>query len=940
MIDEEELGFRRTRFVQIVEAMHADAAYMAEREISAEHRRERAEELLQIVDALRADRSITEFQSSFADWTKKPGYEGLAGVTGGMFVNQLVKQSQDEDALTELLIHVLAVPSSEADAIAKLDRFIRYVESIKKGAHPGPKRALFFASFFWFLQDADTWPCLWASAEKSFTRLGWLDMGLQLTELYQSFRELSLALGDSWTVESALYWFNANPWVGLDLTLQDRFRWGMELNQDAETEYPDGLEELARANAAAVVADVRILGDVLESAVSDAAGRPLRRAVCSEKWTPVRYRANAWVDWRPKQVEGFTWAPGIRVFVTVDGALVGLYPGRKGAGWFPKVREAFADLDLPDLAPINMTGMWGGGGIQEPTEDGEFMLGKGFQGSSVLGDPAFADEVVRVAAQLQPALGRLMDLAAGERSGPDKPTNPPDEKLAALFQEFLVETSYPTPKDQDQKLHRDSMAALLEPSALLDLELDDFRRIYNSSHYGFPGFQSILNTTLMNASPAMVDRMMKALDVLLWGDAPVEDRIDRLLDPDDLGLKGLGEGVIMKMLALTHPERFIPVYPLRGDNGKAAILNALGRDVPDPRLSRGTRQVQANDALRALFDPFLPDDPWGQMVFAFWLRDRLAEGATVEDPLERVAKECHLPNTSWLEELVELLDDKRQIVLYGPPGTGKTYLARKLAEALAPDDKRRSFVQFHPSTSYEDFFEGYRPVADASGNLSYQLQAGPLAGIAEHAAQDSKRHLLVIDELNRANVPKVFGELLFLLEYRDETVVPLYRPEGFALPGNLWIIATMNTADRSIASLDAALRRRFHFVPIFPDDGPMEGVLERYLEAVEGDTTWADVVAMVNDELRTELGNGDQLIGHSHFMRAGLDEAQMAKIWKYNIDPWIEDLFYGDDTQIRDFRWPSVLSRYRAQAAVAGVVEPEGGAVTAGSPALPAEDLG
>src|SRR5690606_18924403 len=152
-------------------------------------------------------------------------------------------------------------------------------------------------------------------------------------------------------------------------------------------------------------------------------------------------------------------------------------------------------------------------------------------------------------------------------------------------------------------------------------------------------------------------------------------------------------------------------------------------------------------------------------------------------------------------------------------------------------EQQRRFVQFHPSTSYEDFFEGYRPDTDASGNLSYRLTPGPFAQLADHAAEDTRRHVLVIDELNRANIPKVFGELLFLLEYRDQTVAPLYREE-FSLPEDLWVIATMNTADRSIASLDAALRRRFHFVPIFPDEGPMEGLLDRYLQRNDGDRRW------------------------------------------------------------------------------------------------------
>ena len=288
------------------------------------------------------------------------------------------------------------------------------------------------------------------------------------------------------------------------------------------------------------------------------------------------------------------------------------------------------------------------------------------------------------------------------------------------------------------------------------------------------------------------------------------------------------------------------------------------------------------------------------------------EGAELEERLDSVVEECHLDGRSFIDDLVALLRDKRQIVLYGPPGTGKTYIARKLAEALAPSAERRRFVQFHPSTSYEDFFEGYRPSTDSGGNLSYTLEQGPFASLVEHATEDGeRRHLLTIDELNRANVPKVFGELLFLLEYRNESVVPLYRPDGFSVPENVWVIATMNTADRSIAMLDAALRRRFHFVPVFPDTEPISGVLGRYLKREGGEVAWASLLEMVNTDLRDRMGNGDQLIGPSHFMRSDLDEAHMKRIWEYNVEPLIDDLFYGDSDAIRSFKWAQVLNRFQ-----------------------------
>ena len=295
--------------------------------------------------------------------------------------------------------------------------------------------------------------------------------------------------------------------------------------------------------------------------------------------------------------------------------------------------------------------------------------------------------------------------------------------------------------------------------------------------------------------------------------------------------------------------------------------------------------------------------------------DGEAEEDSLDERIESLAEDLLLEGRGFLDDLVALLGDKGQAILYGPPGTGKTYLARGLAEALAPDPERRMLVQFHPSTSYEDFFEGYRPETGADWALSYRLTPGPLALLAEKAAADPGRcHVMVIDEINRANLPKVLGELLFLFEYRNESVRTLYRPDRpFRLPPNLWFVGTMNTADRSIALIDAALRRRFQFVPFFPDRGPARGLLERWLRA-NGEPEWVGVlVDMVNDDLTDTLGGSHLLLGASHFMKNDLDRDKLRQIWEYNIEPFIEDQFFGNPAQIDRFRFDAVLARYQEQ---------------------------
>jgi 5-methylcytosine-specific restriction protein B len=162
---------------------------------------------------------------------------------------------------------------------------------------------------------------------------------------------------------------------------------------------------------------------------------------------------------------------------------------------------------------------------------------------------------------------------------------------------------------------------------------------------------------------------------------------------------------------------------------------------------------------------------------------------------------------------------------------------------------------------------------------------------------------LLVDEINRGNLPRIFGELLYLLEYRDEHVALTYSAERdrFALPSNLWLIGTMNTADRSIGLIDAALRRRFHFRGLFPGRPPVEGLLRRWLDAKAPTMTWvADLVDRLNDRLRDRFGEQFQ-VGHSYFMQPGLDDEALERTWDVDIMPLLEDQLYGQEAELARF---------------------------------------
>ena len=515
-------------------------------------------------------------------------------------------------------------------------------------------------------------------------------------------------------------------------------------------------------------------------------------------------------------------------------------------------------------------------------------------------------------------------LAAGHDPGPRVGKESESLDLSTLVEQFLAETDYRAEAHEEQERLRAEWAKKLAPENVESLSREDLTAFTNHAVNNGEYVRRVGGVMgwIRDLDQPEFSNLLDNIRYLCWGEDELSVRFDQLFEGHSpRKVKGYAGVNISRTLAICHPDSFLPVHRNAGNWGRNKMLRRLGLPAPLGNTP-GQRVVGANNRLREHLEPHFGDDTLAMGAFLGWLLAvALPDKKRPDGPMDltELAAELLIDDVDFLEDIVELLQDKGQVILYGPPGTGKTYLARELAKELAPEESCRALVQFHPSTTYEDFFEGYRPAGTGdNGGIRYKLTPGPLKRMAKRArkAPDDKKHVMIIDEINRGNLPSVLGELLFLLEYRDESVETLYRPKKpFSLPDNLWFIGTMNTADRSIALVDAALRRRFHFVPFFPDRGPMAGLLGRWLDR-EGEPAWVGhLVDAVNNELKEILEGSHLLLGPSHFMKAydsSLDtqRERLRRIWEYNIEPFIEDQFFGDPQQIDRFRFDAVMRRF------------------------------
>lgn len=343
---------------------------------------------------------------------------------------------------------------------------------------------------------------------------------------------------------------------------------------------------------------------------------------------------------------------------------------------------------------------------------------------------------------------------------------------------------------------------------------------------------------------------------------------------------------------------------------KYAPDSNLGQDIMDFTATNGWRMYSS--AIKNM----IPEDEQGEN---FWEEmSKLISIVMIQD--------------QQMKNIQELLETgNKAIILYGPPGTGKTYSAKELicselgisnkeledykfnANGSIKEKGAWALVQFHPNYTYEDFIGGISPCL-TSGSLSYTLKTGIFKKICDEASKAdnvSKKFIIVIDEINRADLSSVFGELMYALEYRDEPIsIPNFQ-ELFVIPSNVYIIGTMNSIDKSLVTFDLALRRRFGFIKIMPQLQVLETILSDYNIEESCLTNFIARCRDLNEHIsrpnsRLQLGV-DYQIGHAYYGKikdflAKSNESDpvqiittfdLEKLWEYHLEPLLEE-FLGN----------------------------------------------
>lgn len=336
------------------------------------------------------------------------------------------------------------------------------------------------------------------------------------------------------------------------------------------------------------------------------------------------------------------------------------------------------------------------------------------------------------------------------------------------------------------------------------------------------------------------------------------------------------------------------------NNYRVVLSYILTKNKKPEILKTSDRKGDEEIAIRDIFIEAVNNKKELDDLLKIFIKDEVIQKEP-EYSIEQCADNTNFDLES-LKRWVRAIDRKGQVILYGPPGTGKTYIAEHLAKHLiGGDDGFKDIIQFHSAYAYEDFIQGIRPRSN-EGNIEYPIVPGRFYEFCKKANSRHGRCVLIIDEINRADPSRVFGELMFLLERRGENI-PLAGGERFCVPKNVRIIGTMNTADRSIALVDHAMRRRFAFIGLYPNFE----VLLKYHKKAGTDFPIENLIKVL-EQLNSQIGDKHYGVGISFFMNKELPK-YIGDIWTMEIEPYLEEYYFAHPNNVDKFRWANVRSK-------------------------------
>ena len=504
--------------------------------------------------------------------------------------------------------------------------------------------------------------------------------------------------------------------------------------------------------------------------------------------------------------------------------------------------------------------------------------------------PASTDglEPISLPAQARPGTDVVAVVKAPVPVIPKEQEDQRRRRLRELMGEFQRGSSFPSDADREWFKFADEYRDHFTPGHLEKLTASTFREFISSRKYGATGMNSQLNRFLEEAGRRELKRLRSALQHLLHGEGDPAGRLADVSNRDGKHrIKGLGEAVCTKVLAVWDRDSFLPVLTFKGRKGKRAVLELLelGLGTPESQLSPAQRALKSNQVLVETLRPWL-NDCLAMARFIDWCRLKISGDGDLEDPIDSLAETTHL-DRPFLVDLDRLMRWRRQVVLCGPGGVGKTFLASAFAEYFARDPDRVTFVSCHPGLGYGDFVEHVQPGGrQVSGSGPDQLRDEAQAGIFIRACQRAQEqpdepHVIVLDDMDLLDLDAVWGEVRLLLNDRGSSVRLAGSDSEVVIPANLHVLATLTCSAGASQQTAAFLLRRFAVMDLAPD--PL--VLERWFRQHYPKLVWAAGVFRAANSIIGDVLGADARLGHAGLMVSDLNEGRLILWWQHSVLP-------------------------------------------------------